>query len=62
MEAIKDGAPQLYPECPNNIAFEWEFGDGTFKTSQSYGVGPIYGPTSPGATPAGIAPHSARSS
>ncbi|TAL02116.1 MAG: xanthine dehydrogenase family protein molybdopterin-binding subunit [Rhodospirillaceae bacterium] len=27
MEAIKAGAPQLYPEVPNNIAFDWEFGD-----------------------------------
>jgi carbon-monoxide dehydrogenase large subunit len=25
--AIRDGAPQLYTECPNNIAYDYEFGD-----------------------------------
>ncbi|MEC5321973.1 xanthine dehydrogenase family protein molybdopterin-binding subunit [Aurantimonas sp. A3-2-R12] len=27
VEALKDGAPQLHPEAPGNLIFDWELGD-----------------------------------
>ena len=27
VEALKDGAPQLHPEAPGNLIFDWEIGD-----------------------------------
>ena len=27
VEALKSGAPQLHPEAPNNLIFDWELGD-----------------------------------
>ena len=27
VEALKDGAPQIHPEAPNNLIFDWELGD-----------------------------------
>ncbi|MEM7655713.1 MAG: xanthine dehydrogenase family protein molybdopterin-binding subunit [Bacteroidota bacterium] len=27
VEAVKDGAPQVHDEAPNNLAFDWEIGD-----------------------------------
>lgn len=27
VEALKDGAPQIHPEAPNNLIFDWDLGD-----------------------------------
>ena len=33
-EAVKDGAPQLHEDAPNNIAFEWEVGGGDVEEAE----------------------------
>jgi carbon-monoxide dehydrogenase large subunit len=27
VEALKEGAPQVHPDAPNNLCFDWELGD-----------------------------------
>ncbi len=51
-----DGAQDVAVDSPEGNALVLGHGDGNFMTSLSYGVGPIYGPTSLGGTPAGTAP------
>ncbi len=34
-EAVKDGAPQLYDDVPNNLAFQWKLNGGDFDAAQN---------------------------
>jgi len=33
--AVKDGAPQLFDDVPNNTSFEWGLGEGTFANAEA---------------------------
>ncbi len=43
VDALKAGSPQLHPEAPNNLIFDWELGDGCSNGQGDFGGGPRHG-------------------